>query len=128
MLSCRHLFLVRDVGALSEAAAERNVLARSFVERDREIVRGDLRGCDDAVVLPAGGGRPTDPRWTERRLVPLALKTLERLEDITAWVRKHEGINLEPMQLAARILEKTTSQLSEAEAEKLVRPQRRASH
>jgi hypothetical protein len=78
--------------------------------------------------VPAGGGRPTDPRWTERRLVPLALKTLERLEDITAWVRKHGGINLEPMQLAALILEKTTSQLSEAEAEKLVRPQRRASH
>src|SRR6059036_1211430 len=51
--------------------------------------------------VPAGGGRPTDPRWTERRLVPLALKTLERLEDITAWVRKHGGINLEPMQLAA---------------------------
>src|SRR5882762_5597607 len=50
MLSCRHLFLVRDVGALGEAAAERNVLARSFVERDHEIVRGDLRGCDDAVV------------------------------------------------------------------------------
>src|SRR2546425_6106752 len=68
--------------------------------------------------VPAGGGRPTDPRWTERRLVPLALKTLERLEDITAWVRKHGGINLEPMQLAALILEKTTSQLSEAEAEK----------
>jgi len=71
--------------------------------------------------------RPTDPRWTERRLVPLALETLERLEDITARVRKHGGINVEPMQLAALLLEKTTRQLSEAEAEKLVRPQRRAS-
>src|SRR5919197_3593268 len=49
-LSCRHPFLVRDVGALSEAAAERNVLARRFVERDQEIVRGDLRGRDDGVV------------------------------------------------------------------------------
>ena len=78
--------------------------------------------------VPPGGGRRTDPRWTERRLVPLAVETLERLEDITARVRKHGGINLEPMQLAALILEKTTSQLSEAEAEKLVRPQRRASH
>ncbi len=77
--------------------------------------------------VPAGGGRPTDPRWTERRLVPLALETLERLEDITARVRKHGGINVEPMQLAALLLEKTTRQLSEAEAEKLVRPQRRAS-
>src|SRR2546427_1934514 len=41
--------------------------------------------------VPAGGGRPRDPRWTERRLVPLALETLERLEDITARVRKHRG-------------------------------------
>src|SRR5207247_2112994 len=77
--------------------------------------------------VAAGGGRPTDPRWTERRLAPLALETLERLEDITARVRKHGGINVEPMQLAALLLEKTTRQLSEAEAEKLVRPQRRAS-
>lgn len=29
--------------------------------------------------VPVGGGRPTDPRWTERRLVPLASRTLERL-------------------------------------------------
>src|SRR5882724_9636670 len=94
------------------------------MDRIAEGLGAERRG----KVSAAGGGRPTDPRWTERRLVPLALKTLERLEDITAWVRKHEGINLEPMQLAALILEKTTSQLSEAEAEKLVRPQRRASH
>jgi len=48
-------FPVRDVGALGEAAAETNVLARSFVERDHEIVRGDLRGCDDAVVQGFNG-------------------------------------------------------------------------
>ena len=49
--------------------------------------------------VPAGGGRATDPRWTERRLVPLAPKTLERLEAITARVREHGGVNVEPMQL-----------------------------
>ena len=27
--------------------------------------------------VPARGGRPTDPRWTERRLVPLAPQTLD---------------------------------------------------
>jgi hypothetical protein len=32
--------------------------------------------------VPAGGGRATDPRWAERRLVPLAPRTLERLEAI----------------------------------------------
>jgi hypothetical protein len=77
--------------------------------------------------VPAGGGRPTDPRWTERRLVPLAPETLERLEEITSRVRRHGGVNVEPMQLAALLLEKTARQLSEAEAEQLVRPRRRAS-
>jgi hypothetical protein len=75
--------------------------------------------------VPAGGGRPTDPRWTERRLVPLAPRTLERLEAITAKVRERDGVNVEPMQLAALLLEKTTEQISEEEAKDLVRPRRR---
>lgn len=69
---------------------------------------------------PAGGGRPTDPRWTERRLVPLAPRTLRRLEEITAKVREHGVTNLEPMQLAALLLERTTERLSGDEAEELV--------
>jgi hypothetical protein len=77
--------------------------------------------------VPAGGGRRTDPRWTERRLLPLAPKTLKRLEELTAKVREHGGGNVEPMQLAALLLEKTTEDLSEDEAEELVRPKRRAS-
>jgi hypothetical protein len=77
--------------------------------------------------VPSGGGRPTDPRWTERRLVPLAPRTLERLEEIAAKVREHGGVSVEPMQLAALLLEKTTEGLSEGEAESLVRPKRRAS-
>ena len=39
-------------------------------------------------------------------------------------VREHGGVNVEPMQLAALLLEKTTAQLSEDEAEELVRPRR----
>jgi hypothetical protein len=77
--------------------------------------------------VPAGGGRPTDPRWTERRLVPLAPRTLARLEEITAKVREHGVVNLEPMQLAALLLEKSMEQLSCDEAEELVRTRRRAS-
>jgi hypothetical protein len=72
--------------------------------------------------VPVGGGRPTDPRWTERRLVPLAPQTLERLEELAATIRKHGSANLEPMQLAGLLLEKTTERLSEEEAEKLLRP------
>lgn len=76
---------------------------------------------------PAGGGRPTDPRWTERRLVPLVPETLERLERITSRVRERGGVDVGPMQLAALLLEKTAKQLSDTEAEQLVRTRRRAS-
>jgi hypothetical protein len=74
-----------------------------------------------------GGGRATDPRWTERRLVPLAPRTLERLEAITESVRERSGVSVEPMQLAALLLEKTTEQLSEEEAKDLVAARRRVS-
>lgn len=67
--------------------------------------------------VPAGGGRPTDPHWTERRLLPLAPRTLRRLEELTAKVRARGGVNVEPMQLAALLLEKTTEQLGEDEVE-----------
>ena len=72
--------------------------------------------------VPARGGRPTDPSWTERRLVPLAPRTLARLEQLTAEVRTHAGVNVEPMQLAAVILERTTERLTEDEVEELVQP------
>src|SRR5256885_11719861 len=41
-----------------------------------------LADIEERFRVPSGGGRPTDPRWTERRLVPLAPRTLERLEQI----------------------------------------------
>jgi hypothetical protein len=78
--------------------------------------------------VPSGGGRPTDPAWTERRLLPLAPRTLKRLEEIAARVRENGGAKLEPMQLAALLLEKTAEQLSEEEAEELTRPKLRAGH
>ena len=81
-----------------------------------------LADIEARLRVPAGGGRPTDPRWTERRLIPLAPATLERLEEIMAIVREHGGVSVEPMQLAALLLERTTEDLSEDEAEELVRP------
>jgi hypothetical protein len=77
--------------------------------------------------VPSGGGRPTDPAWTERRLLPLAPRTLKKLEEVAAKVREH-GVKVEPMQLAALLIERTAEQLSEEDAEDLVRPKRRASH
>ena len=69
--------------------------------------------------VPSGGGRPTDTGWTERRLIPLAPRTLKRLEEIAARVRA-QGVSVEPMQLAALLLEKKAEELSEGEAESLV--------
>jgi len=71
--------------------------------------------------VPSGGGRPTDPDWTEKRLVPLTPKTLKRLDEIAADLRAQAGVNLQPMQLAALLLEKKAEELSEREAESLVR-------
>jgi len=76
--------------------------------------------------VPSGGGRSTDTSWTERRLVPLAPRTLKRLEEIAAKVRAQGGVSVEPMQLAALLLEKKTEELSEGEAERLVHPKRHA--
>ena len=80
---------------------------------------------DARFRVPTGGGRATDPQWTERRLVALAPRTLKRLEALTAKVRRQEGINVEPMQLAALLLEKTTERLSEEDVGEFVRRRRR---
>lgn len=50
--------------------------------------------------VPEGGGRPTDPSWSEQRLVRLSPKTLERLEKLA------EQAHASPMQVAAILLEK----------------------
>ena len=81
---------------------------------------------DARFRVPSGGGRATDPRWTERRLVPLAPSTLARLEALSAEVRQHEGINVEPMQLAALLLEKTTERVKEEDVGEFVRRRRTA--
>lgn len=69
---------------------------------------------------PTGGGRATDPRWTERRLVPLAADTLQRLEQLAASIRAQSAVTVEPMQLAGLLLEKTTEQMSAAEASRML--------
>lgn len=75
---------------------------------------------------PARGGRATDPSWTKRRLVPLAPRTLERLEALSARIREQGSANLEAMQLAGLLLEEAAEKLSDTEAERLVPPKRSA--
>lgn len=50
--------------------------------------------------VPEGGGRATDPSWSEQRLVRLSPKTLEQLEKIA------EQAHASPMQVAALLLER----------------------
>ncbi len=71
--------------------------------------------------IPSGGGRATDPSWTERRLVPLTPRTLHRLEELAAKIRSQTQVAIEPMQLAGLLLERTTEQFNEDEAEELLR-------
>src|SRR5919106_66162 len=86
-----------------------------------------LADIETRLRVPVGGGRATDPDWTERRLVPLAPRTLKRLEAITEDVRERSGVSVEPMQLAAFLLEKTPEQLNEDEVKDLVTVRRRSS-
>jgi hypothetical protein len=85
-----------------------------------------LADIETRFRVPAGGGRATDPDWTERRLVPLAPGTLKRLEAITEVVRTQSGVSIEPMQLAGLLLEKTTAQLSENDVKELALKRARA--
>jgi hypothetical protein len=73
---------------------------------------------------PAGGGRSTDPEWTERRLLPLKPATLDRLARIAGSIKARSGVEVHPLQIAAILLERDTETLTDEEADKLVGVQR----
>jgi hypothetical protein len=60
--------------------------------------------------VPEGGGRPTDPSWSEQRLVRLSPKTLEQLEKLA------EQAHASPMQVAALLLERAVQAVSQEQA------------
>lgn len=70
--------------------------------------------------VPEGGGRATDPNWTERRLVPLAEQTLRRLEQIAQSIKVKRNVHVEPMQVAALLLENITKNLADEDAMHIV--------
>src|SRR5262249_127322 len=49
---------------------------------------------------PDGGGRATDPSWSEQRLIRLSPQTLEQLEKLA------DQAHASPMQVAALLLER----------------------
>lgn len=69
---------------------------------------------------PANGGRPTDPAWEERRLVPLTSPTLARLERLAAAVTKAAGKEVSAMQVAGILLENAARQAREEDAANLL--------
>lgn len=69
--------------------------------------------------VPSGGGRASVPEWTERRLLPLAPKTLTRIEDLAAKLRSKSGVGIEPMQLAALLLERIASAIGDDDMDDL---------
>ena len=70
--------------------------------------------------VPKGGGRATDPSWTEKKLLPLAEESLHRLEDLAHSIEEKRHMHIEPMQVAALLLQKTLDKVTEEEAENIV--------
>jgi len=65
----------------------------------------------------------------ERRLVPLAPKTLGKLEHLAAKLQNEQGITIEPLQLAGLLLEEAAEHIEDRAAGELARSRgkRRAS-
>src|SRR5437763_1642182 len=59
--------------------------------------------------VPEGGGRATDPSWSEQRLVRLSPKTLDQLEKLA------EQSHASPMQVAALLLEQAIQAVANRE-------------
>ena len=55
--------------------------------------------------VPPGGGRATDPSWTSKRLIPMRPGTLARLQELAAEVSRHVKGRVEPLQIAALLIE-----------------------
>lgn len=53
--------------------------------------------------VPDGGGRATDPSWSEQRLIRLSPQTLEQLAKLA------KEANASPMQVAAILLERSVA-------------------
>ena len=70
--------------------------------------------------VPRGGGRPTDPTWTEQRLVRLAPKTLQRLEVLSERLNAEVHVSVTPLQLAALLIEKASERISEQDIAELL--------
>ena len=64
---------------------------------------------------PAGGGRARDRRWTAKRLMPVRPETLARLETLAKEVSHIVEHRVEPLQVAALLVERDLDALDDRE-------------
>lgn len=76
---------------------------------------------------PATGGRATDPEWTTKRLIPFRQATLGRLQSLADEVSRIVEARVEPLQVAAILLERGLDGLSPDELAALLRRRQRRS-
>jgi hypothetical protein len=69
---------------------------------------------------PASGGRARDPKWTMKRLIPVRPETLARLEKLAAEVSDLVDYRVEPLQVAAILLERDLQDPSERDLVEVV--------
>jgi hypothetical protein len=112
------------------ATVDHDTLARRLGAQSRRplaAVAGPFAAVELALEVaqrlrpPAGGGHPTDPSWNERRLLPLKRETLEKLDQLAASVRNRTGTHVQPLQIAAAVLEKFVGNLDPEEIETLLK-------
>jgi len=105
--------------ALDHAALARNLGSQA---RGRVSAKSGYFGALELAAevrrrfeSPASGGRATDRRWTAKRLVPLRPDILARLEDLATNVSAMAQCRVEPLQLAAILIEHNLDQVSTAQ-------------
>ena len=62
-----------------------------------------------------GGGRARDPEWTQKRLLPFRPETLTRLQELSARVSEIVEFRVEPLQIAALLVERDLDRLNDRE-------------
>lgn len=61
------------------------------------------------------GGRARDPEWTEKRLLPVRPETLTRLQELSVRVSEIVEFRVEPLQIAALLVERDLDRLDDRE-------------
>lgn len=64
---------------------------------------------------PSRGGRATDPSWDDKRLIPLKKEILRDLARLADDIGHQSNVHMEPMQLAAILLEQRVNELKAKE-------------